>query len=50
MKLQNLVTPQVFYDEEVVDYATLLAELGGFIDPTQINGQGNDRGTQASHQ
>jgi len=36
----------VFYDESVCHYQSLLNQFGGFIDPTQLNGQGNDRGTQ----
>ena len=37
---------QVYYDEATVSYDVLLTEFGSFIDPTQVNGQGNDRGTQ----
>lgn len=36
----------VYYDPKECKYETLLDEFFGFIDPTTVNGQGNDRGTQ----
>lgn len=37
-------TVQVFYDSSVVDYKTLLKVYFASQDPTQVNGQGPDRG------
>lgn len=37
---------QVYYDPEVVDYATLLEVFFATIDPTQLNRQGPDVGEQ----
>jgi len=37
---------QVYYDDAAVSYETLLAEFWRSIDPTVVNGQGNDFGTQ----
>ncbi len=37
---------QVFYDPKKVEYRDLLGLLFSRINPTTINGQGNDRGTQ----
>ncbi|WP_051049892.1 peptide-methionine (S)-S-oxide reductase MsrA [Nafulsella turpanensis] len=37
---------QVYYDPEVVDYATLLKVFFATIDPTQVNRQGPDVGEQ----
>lgn len=37
---------QVYYDENVVSYTELVNVLWGSIDPTVVNGQGNDRGPQ----
>lgn len=37
-------TVQVFYDPKIVSYRTLLEVYFGSMDPTQVNGQGNDRG------
>lgn len=37
---------EVIYDPEVVDFATLVEVYFGSQDPTQVNGQGPDRGSQ----
>lgn len=37
---------EVQYDPEVISYATLLKVFFGSQDPTQVNGQGPDQGTQ----
>lgn len=37
---------QVFYNSDVVSYGTLVKVLYGSGDPTQVNGQGPDRGYQ----
>jgi len=37
---------QVYYDEAVISYEELLTEFWASIDPTTVNGQGNDYGTQ----
>ncbi|KAG5184159.1 methionine sulfoxide reductase [Tribonema minus] len=37
---------QVYYDPKQVSYKTLVEEFFSRVDPTQVNGQGNDRGTQ----
>lgn len=37
---------EVYYDSTVVDYPTLLRVFFASQDPTQVNGQGPDRGTQ----
>jgi peptide-methionine (S)-S-oxide reductase len=39
-------TVNVYYDPAVVSYATLLKVYFGGQDPTSVNGQGGDRGTQ----
>ncbi len=39
-------TVNVYYDPSVINYATLLKIYFAGQDPTQVNGQGNDRGTQ----
>jgi len=39
-------TVNVYYDPSVVDYSTLLKIYFAGQDPTQVNGQGPDRGTQ----
>jgi peptide-methionine (S)-S-oxide reductase len=39
-------TVNVYYDSSVVSYATLLKIYIAGQDPTQVNGQGNDLGTQ----
>jgi len=37
---------EVYYDPKVIDYPTLLKVFFGSQDPTQVNGQGPDEGTQ----
>ncbi len=37
---------EVYYDPKVVSYETLLKVYFGSMDPTQVNGQGPDRGKQ----
>lgn len=37
---------EVIYDPKIVSFATLLDVYFGSQDPTQMNGQGNDRGSQ----
>lgn len=37
---------EVYYDSTVVNFKTLLRVLTSSMDPTQVNGQGPDRGTQ----
>lgn len=37
---------QVTYDPSLVSYEDILKTFWGHIDPTQVNGQGGDRGTQ----
>lgn len=37
---------EVFYDPKIVSFETLVDVYFGSQDPTQINGQGNDRGSQ----
>ena len=39
-------TVNVYYDASIINYATLLKIYFAGQDPTQVNGQGNDRGTQ----
>lgn len=39
-------TVNVYYDPSVITYSTLLKVYFAGQDPTQVNGQGNDRGTQ----
>lgn len=39
-------TVNVYYDSSVINYATLLKLYFAGQDPTQVNGQGNDQGTQ----
>lgn len=39
-------TVRVVYDEQLTDAATLIALFFESHDPTQVDGQGNDRGTQ----
>ena len=36
----------MYYDSSVIKYPTLLKIFFAAQDPTQVNGQGNDRGTQ----
>ena len=37
---------QVYYDPNVTPYERLLEEFFAKVDPTTLNRQGNDRGTQ----
>ena len=37
---------EIYYDPEVVSFATLVEVYYGSQDPTQVNGQGPDRGSQ----
>lgn len=37
---------QVYYDTAIIDYKTLLKVYFASLDPTQVNGQGPDNGTQ----
>jgi peptide-methionine (S)-S-oxide reductase len=39
-------TVQVYYDPSKISYQTLVAAFFASQDPTQVNGQGNDEGTQ----
>jgi peptide-methionine (S)-S-oxide reductase len=39
-------TVQVFYDPSKISYATLVAAFFASMDPTELNRQGNDEGTQ----
>lgn len=39
-------TVHVFYDEKIIDLRTLLELFFNIIDPTSVNQQGADRGTQ----
>ena len=39
-------TVQVYYDPTKVSYATLVAAFFASMDPTQVDGQGNDIGTE----
>ncbi|MDQ6814981.1 MAG: peptide-methionine (S)-S-oxide reductase MsrA [Bacteroidota bacterium] len=39
-------TVNIYYDSTVIDFPTLVKIYFAGQDPTQINGQGNDRGTQ----
>jgi peptide-methionine (S)-S-oxide reductase len=39
-------TVEIYYDTTLIDYPTLLNIYFAGQDPTQVNGQGNDRGTQ----
>ncbi len=39
-------TVQVYYDPSKISYATLVAAYFASVDPTEINRQGNDEGTQ----
>jgi peptide-methionine (S)-S-oxide reductase len=39
-------TVQVYYDPAKISYQTLVAAFFASQDPTQVNGQGNDEGTQ----
>lgn len=41
-----LSLPQVFYNPSEVTFEALCGVFLGRIDPTQVNGQGGDRGTQ----
>ncbi len=45
-KTGHAETVQIYYDPTIVNYKTLLIVLFGSMDPTQINGQGPDRGPQ----
>lgn len=37
---------EIIYDSSIVDFPTLVDVYFGSQDPTQVNGQGNDRGSQ----
>jgi peptide-methionine (S)-S-oxide reductase len=39
-------TVQVYYDPAKISYATLVAAFFASVDPTELNRQGNDEGTQ----
>ncbi|MEO6455981.1 MAG: peptide-methionine (S)-S-oxide reductase MsrA [Ginsengibacter sp.] len=39
-------TVNIYYDSTIINYATLLKAYFAAQDPTQVNGQGPDRGTQ----
>lgn len=39
-------TVQVYYDTTIINFATLVNALFASMDPTQVNGQGNDMGTE----
>jgi len=39
-------TVQVYYDPSKISYATLIAAFFASLDPTELNRQGNDEGTQ----
>jgi peptide-methionine (S)-S-oxide reductase len=39
-------TVQVYYDPSKISYATLVAAFFASLDPTELNRQGNDEGTQ----
>src|SRR5258708_15774403 len=39
-------TVQVYYDPAKISYATLVAAFFASLDPTELNRQGNDEGTQ----
>lgn len=39
-------TVQVYYDPSKISYETLVKALFASMDPTQVNGQGNDEGTE----
>lgn len=41
-------TVQVYYDPSIISYQTLVAAFFASQDPTQLNRQGNDEGTQYS--
>lgn len=45
-KTGHAETVQVYYDPAVISYETLVKALFASMDPTQVNGQGNDRGTE----
>lgn len=45
-KTGHAETVEVIYNPEIVSFATLVDAYFGSQDPTQINGQGNDRGSQ----
>lgn len=40
------MAPQVYYNPSEVSFEELCGVFFGRIDPTQVNGQGGDRGTQ----
>ena len=37
---------EIYYDEKIIDFATLVKLFFGAHDPTTLNRQGPDRGTQ----
>jgi peptide-methionine (S)-S-oxide reductase len=45
-KTGHAETVQVFYDPAKISYETLVAALFASMDPTELNRQGNDEGTQ----
>jgi peptide-methionine (S)-S-oxide reductase len=45
-KTGHAETVQVFYDPSKISYETLVAAFFASMDPTQVNGQGNDEGPQ----
>jgi len=44
--LTEPLLPQVYYDPKKVSFEQLLEQFFDKVDPTTLNQQGNDRGTQ----